>query len=254
MRQEVLANSSQIYWPLQMILQELGFSWEERVVLQDSFLKILESERQEPKAAQLVWSLLGVRSGIVKEKLKERATLIHSQVSGFVSGQDTLDFGSGDGQVGTLISQERSVTLYDVADYRASEVVASELEFSLDWNEMAGRSFDTAMSLLVFHHTENPDEELSRLVQVCHRLVVIESVIDDTIMPWAAQATIDWVYNRGLHPGASIPVTGQFRTPQQWRDTFKRFGFSIIHDQDLGIDLPIVPEHHWLFVLDREES
>jgi len=254
MRREIIRNPSLIYWALQMILQELELSWEDRVFVHQEFLNILQREVLEEKAAREVWDIVCPHQAVLKEKLQKRALLIYSQVEYYLRKGKILDFGCGDGRVGQLVADNtaQQVCLYDVADYRRSSVRDANLPFFSDWQEVGAQQFDTVMSLLVFHHSEDPDQEVSRLSKVCQRLVVIESVIDDSIVPWSAQATIDWIYNRGFHPGAMVPVPGQFRTSQDWLETFCRHGFSLVDSQDLGIDLPIVPEHHWLFVLDRE--
>ena len=243
------ASAASLYWPLQLILNELGFDWQARRDLPAKILRIFKIEEDEQCAAEMIWNLLGSRSHIVSEKISGRADHIVSQIGEHVRGPSVLDFGCGDGRVGMAIAKMgNTVAMYDVDDYRCAE--AKALSFSRSWCDMAPRineSYDTALAITVFHHCDDPENEIAELRLDARRLIVIESVVDEQ-MPYTTQAVVDWIYNRGMHPGAQIPVPGQFRTAQAWRETFAQHHFRVIHEQDLGIDLSVVPEHHHLFV------
>lgn len=248
MQSALVSSQDRAYWLLQLMLIELGFDWTQRRTLPDQIFEVIRTEAHEPTAAQKVWNLLGSRSHTVGDKLVGRADLITSQVQPHLFGKQLLDFGCGDGQVGAQLSSSGFITAsHDVADYRKNKTGS----FTSDWSDLGTLKFDSTLAVAVFHHCDEPDLEIERLANITSRLVVIESVIDSA-MPWEIQALVDWIYNRGLHPGASIPVPGNFRTVQGWSDTFARYGFTVRHTEDLGIDLPIVPEHHVLFVLDRK--
>lgn len=247
MRSTLISSEDRAYWLLQLMLVELGFDWQARRSLPKMILDIIQAETDEPTAAMKVWALLGTQAHVVGNKLIGRADLITSQVEPYLTGERLLDFGCGDGQVGQKLSNRFKVVAHDVADYR----LIKSNPFTFDWGNLGCQQFDSAMAVAVFHHCDEPDIEIERLAGVTQRLVVIESVIDST-MPWEIQALVDWIYNRGMHPGASIPVPGNFRTIEGWAETFSRLGFEVTHTEDFGIDLPIVPEHHVLFVLDRK--
>jgi len=245
MNAEIAQNPSLVFWPLQMMLKEIGYNWQERQLHSGLVLELMQDEPIEAKAAKEMNDLLGFKASWIGDKLNGRAQQVWDQVNGFVAGQSLLDFGCGDGRIAEMADRgRREVRLYDVADYRKSGL---SLPFTANWQEVEG-GFDTTLAIAVFHHCENPEKEIARLRQVTKRLIVIESVIDEA-MPWATQAFVDWMYNRGLHPKAEIPVPGQFKKVQEWREVFAQNGFRVIHEQDLGIDLPVVPEHHHLFVL-----
>lgn len=248
LRNEISQYENMAYWVLQLVTNELGFSWEERRYLPSQIMDIIKNEAYEPVAADKIWGLLGNRSGMVAKKLHGRADQIHTQIAQHVTGTSILDFGCGDGQVGLrLLSPHTKLFSYDVADYR---VDADKLPFSDDWKAIAGQHYDTAVAVAVFHHCESPEQEIDRLFTVAKRVIVIESVIDSS-MPWPVQALVDWLYNRGMHPGASIPVPGNFKTVEMWESTFAKAGYTVVASENLGIDLPLVPEHHFLFVLEK---
>ncbi len=248
MQSTLSASEDRAFWLIQLILIELGFDWQARRSLPEKLFEIIRTESHEPTAAQKVWSLLGSQANIVGTKLKDRSALITSQVGGHLVGKNLLDFGCGDGQVGLRLSLEGFTTSsHDVADYRLNPIGS----FTSDWSDLGKLKFNSALAIAVFHHCDNPDLEIERLADITRRLVVIESVLDSA-MPWEIQALVDWLYNRGLHPGASIPVPGNFRTIEGWSENFQRYGFTVRQIEDFGIDLPIVPEHHVLFVLDHK--
>lgn len=248
MQSALSASEDRAFWLIQLIIIELGFSWEERRSLPEKLLNVIRTEVHEPTAAQKVWDMLGSQLFIVTQKLSDRSGLITTQVSDHLIGQKLLDFGCGDGLVGLRLGMTGfTVSSHDVTDYR----LLKGTSFTSNWEDLGHKSFDSTLAIAVFHHCDEPDLEIERLANITRRLVVIESVID-SVMPWEIQALVDWIYNRGMHPGASIPVPGNFRTVEGWSETFQRYGFTVRHTEDFGIDLPIVPEHHVLFVLDHE--
>lgn len=237
-----------LHWPLQMMLSELGFDWKARLVLPTAIAEIFRTEAGESVAAQQVWNLLGQAEGYVRDKIAGRASQIASQVIPHLDGRSVLDFGCGNGLVGSIVaSSGYEVVSFDVDDYRTPKPGLGA--FDREWFRRRD-GFDTALVVTVLHHCEDPGIELNRLHNVARRLVVIESVVDETLS-FASQAVIDWLYNRGLHPSASIPVPGRFQSVADWRATFARHGWRGVHEDDLGIDLPVVPEHHHLFVCER---
>ncbi|MFC1787881.1 methyltransferase domain-containing protein [Patescibacteria group bacterium] len=162
--------------------------------------------------------------------------------------QSVLDFGCGNGLIGSLIGQTNSIFLFDPCDYRAES--AKQLSFSDQWKDVNQQKFDTTLAVTVFHHSDNPTAQLHKIKKLTQRLIVIESVLGN-ILSYEVQALADWFYNRCLHPKASIPVPGNFYSIPIWESEFAEHGFKITVIKDLGIDQPLVPEQHVLFVLEK---
>ena len=227
-----------------------------------------ESEAQDAFEDRLRSTIAGrVASDSLAAALVRRGRRILEQVAGHVLGPCVVDGGCGDGQVGHALKERGfQVSLVDVMNYLAPPV---DLPVTL----YAGYgplptdipTADTTLLLTVLHHADDPLEVFNRFAERTRgRIVIIESVcgIDkDTRMPSPlTQLTavgqrkyatfIDWFYNRILHDG--VPVPYNFGSPAEWRTAFRDSGWKVISEEDLGIDQPIVPEHHVLFVLERD--
>lgn len=229
---------------------------------------VLETIAKFEDEAQAVQAIVNVLGSLPRSKpaaLAERAQKVAEQVRPHLR-QPTmpgwfLDFGCGDGEITRLLAPNEVAVLYDPTDCRSPRVKsrfgwsARQDLFCQRWGRVEeivrreGR-FHTALALTVLHHTEDPTTELWRLHSVANRLIIIESVVSP-LNSEPVQAFVDWFYNRCLHEGAAIPVPGNFRTVSSWQQSFNDADFRLVEKQDLGIDLPICPEHHVLFVLDR---
>lgn len=259
--QEELFRSEQstalLFWVLQLMLNELRVDHRRRVELTHTIERIIRGVPDEAEAARRIAVIMRTEAIMLDDRLSRRAIHILELIRRYLqTGESVLDFGCGDGQVGLSLSTSgHKVCLYDVTNYLGTAELAigkNGLEFTTDWavvQSCAPR--DLGLAIHVLHHCEDPDAELARLARETNRLIVMESVLDDHTMPWALQALVDWLYNRGFHPGANIPVPGNFRKVAEWRSVFWSLGLRITAEEDLGIDLPLVPEHHHLFVLER---
>lgn len=205
---------------------------------------------------------------IMRQALEKRSQLITEQIAPYVIGDSLLDIGCGDGLVAwNLRERFYQILLIDVHDYLAPEVNLPMLDYCDGQSLPIDHAFDTCLLLTVLHHAENPDELLRETRRVCRqRAIVIESIYGvlpaSTGIPEMSllnnelqrmYATfIDWLYNRVFHDG--VPVPYNFNTPSGWCQLFMTTGWSIIKEADLGIDQPLVPEYHFLFVLEPKDD
>jgi hypothetical protein len=60
---------------------------------------------------------------------------------------------------------------------------------------------------------------------------------------------VDWLYNRVLHD--NIPIPYNFTTPARWLEVFANHAMRVAEVKNLGQDLKIAPELHYMFVLER---
>ncbi len=195
-----------------------------------------------------------------------RAHHVAKQIRPFLIGESLLDVGTGDGMVAWNVrSHFPRHFLVDVVNYLDSRV---QLPFER-YEEGApipcdDSSFDTTILTNVLHHSLDPMRLLRESVRVTRRrLIIIESVYADAdrqgekdipfCLPPGQQfiytSFFDWFYNRVLH--SDVPAPFNFLPPQRWDRLFREFELNVEHRQDLGIDVEIVPIHHFLYVLDK---
>lgn len=184
----------------------------------------------------------------VNEKLEVRSSQVYNQIKNYVKGKFVLDLGCGNGKVGEALNKDGfKVRLMDSVDYNKSSLPL-EL-YNGDKIPAQTSSIDTTLLLMVLHHCDNPISVLEEAVRVTSkRLIVIESIF---ISEEERRFNIfmDWFYNR-IFSYENVNVPLNFRTPSEWEKLFLKY-FKSVKSIDLGIDLPICPEHHWLFILDK---
>lgn len=200
----------------------------------------------------------------VQKGMRERAEIIFRQIEKYLQGESLADVGCGHGLVGWAARKYfTDILLLDIVDYRDKEVTLPFVRYSEGESPPFGRSFDCTLLITVLHHAVAPLELLRKVWQsTSKRLIVIESVFGvaasnaDSPLPSLDQSTqlsyavfCDWFYNRVLNQDVSVPYN--FNTPENWRQIFLTLPATIAAEDDLGVDLDIVPEHHFLFVLDK---
>jgi SAM-dependent methyltransferase len=196
--------------------------------------------------------------------LEKRAVKIAAQVRPWLLGSSMLDVGSGDGVIAFLLADLMGkVTLLDVARYLDPRVPLPFIAYSEGREFPFDAKFDMSLLLTVLHHSSDPLFLLRQTRKVtARRCVIIESVVgaenprgqnevslaslslDEQIM----YATfVDWLYNRVVR--TDVPVPYNFTTPAMWRTVLRDVGFEIEQEIDLGIDQPLVPEHHLMLIV-----
>jgi len=202
--------------------------------------------------------------GHMRQGMQKRAEIIVSQIEPFFVGQSLADVGCGHGLVAWAARKRfREILLLDIVDYRDLEVTLPFLQYSDGASPPFEHPFDCTLLVTVLHHARDPMQLLNDVWQNTNqRLIIIESVFGvdrsqvnsplpgmDHRIQLRYAVFCDWFYNRVLNQG--IPVPYNFNTPENWRLTFRELGAHLSFEQDLGVDLEIVPEHHFLFVLDK---
>jgi len=185
----------------------------------------------------------------IKESLSGRSEKIFNQVKDFVEGKSVLDIGSGNGKVAEFISKTgKKIELCDILDYNKSclPVKVYNDNSPLPYKN---KSFDTSLLLTVLHHSNKPlwlFDEARRVTK--NRIIVIETTYL-TESERKVNSFFDWFNNRILND--ELPVPLNFKSLQEWKKIFHFSEWVLTKEIDLGIDQPTAPEHHFLFVLDR---
>lgn len=247
------------------VFRELGLHGERATELGNELWKrVGTSGDVEAEMKQLL-----LREGINSESFSSgflrRTERIAAEVRAYCKGDSLLDVGCGDGKVAwSLRDLFTRVALTDVVPYVDSGV---EIPFTLfkegEFLPFADK-FDTVLLLTVLHHAQDPLQLLREVRKVTQkRCIIIESLFGvdagqkEPLSPlrqmapeaqWKYAAFIDWLYNRVFRDG--VPVPYNYNTPDGWNRVFRMTGWKVVEEVDLGVDQPIAPEHHYLFVVE----
>jgi SAM-dependent methyltransferase len=198
--------------------------------------------------------------------IRERSSVVYEEIKRYLQGQTLLDVGCGNGLISEMSKRHfREVQLLDVVNYVSPEVKLPFLPYREGQKLPFERAYDTVFLLTVLHHSNDPLTLLKETWKVTgKRLIIIESVFGvheqsptgkyelanfEEREQIAYAVFVDWLYNRVLHD--DIPVPYNFTTPQKWRETFSKLGMRLAESKNLGQDIEIAPELHFLFVLDK---
>jgi SAM-dependent methyltransferase len=182
---------------------------------------------------------------------KQRAARAYERIKGHLVGEHLLDVGCGAGLIAQLIHERAGmkVTLADVLNYSLTDLPVVTLSeggrIPLD-----DGSVDTTLIYLVLHHADDPLRLLDEAVRVTRsRIVVMEGCIDDGDT-YLANCFFDWFLNR-IAQGQDINLPLNFHTCAEWCQIFAERGLRVAKQDVVGIDEPLAPESHVLFVLDK---
>jgi SAM-dependent methyltransferase len=194
-------------------------------------------------------SMGSLASRAVSYGLRNRSAKLFIQVEPFITRRSSvLDLGCGDGRVGALIAErkESNVVLTDIVDYNKTNLPFIPYDGrNLD---AQSRSFDHVLLLTVLHHSDDPVQVMREALRVADKSVIVIESVYFNILHRQLNKLFDWFYNRALNnPEINVPFN--FLTPNAWPVLFEELGGRVTHMKHLGIDEPIVPEWHTLYVV-----
>lgn len=198
--------------------------------------------------------------------IRNRSQIATDAIKRHLVGDSLLDVGCGNGSICWAIREQfKRVQMLDVLNYVWPEVILPYSDYVEGDSLPYGQEFDTVLVLTVLHHSSDPMRLLEEAWRVTKkRLIIIESVFgahDSDLKGRYALAGrseedqldyaiyVDWLYNRVLHD--DVPAPYNFTTPNRWQQVFEGMGMKVTAAINLGQDIPIAPELHYLFVLDR---
>ncbi|MBW2967690.1 class I SAM-dependent methyltransferase [Candidatus Woesearchaeota archaeon] len=214
----------------------------------------------------------------IGDKMQGRATAIYTLIADSVRGE-TLDYGCGTGEIGQMVHEMKGVpvTLTDIIDVQKRKEVCPDLPFTL---REAGKTttyrddqFENALLITVLHHADNPLFELDEVARVTRgNIMIVETIygVDAEDSPAEAVAQfpelysrfhamsheqqrkygtfLDWFLNKMII-GNEVNCPYNFNTPQRWEQEFAARGLEVVEKKFLGIDQPVTPEYHILYVV-----
>ncbi|HWY50887.1 MAG TPA: methyltransferase domain-containing protein [Chthoniobacterales bacterium] len=203
----------------------------------------------------------------LKLAIAQRSEIIFQEVEPLLVGSSLLDIGCGNGLIAQSARKHfQEILLVDVVNYLLPSIDLPFAKYDDGQPLPTERKFDTVLLLTVLHHSFDPLLLLRAAWRaVGKRLLIIESVFgasddhlaeqyalaghsEDTQLAYAVY--VDWLYNRVLHDDIAVPYN--FTRPDRWIQIFGQEGMSKPVCTNLGQDIPIAPELHFLFTFDKQ--
>lgn len=187
----------------------------------------------------------------IQQPLLDRAERIYTHISEHLTGDQILDYGAGSGILSSLIAQKsgKKVVLMDTVDYNHTDLPLIKIEEGQPI-PVQDKSYDTAICIVVLHHSDNSEFILDELIRVTRkRLVIIEGYIDEAEI-YVMNSFFDWFMNRiGTLVDINVPLN--FKTTDQWKELFRQKKLKVVQEKKLGAE-PLIREHHVLYALDLQ--
>ncbi len=231
-----------------------------------SAFSLAESMRDSYEFEQALKLMFVAKSDVshMYAAIKARSTTVFEDIAGHFVGSSLLDVGCGNGLVSELSKPHfAEVQLLDVMDYRSKEVDLPFMQYEEGRPFPITKTYDTVLLLTVLHHSNDPLLLLNESWKAsAKRLIIIESVFGVHTQGLAGRydlasfieadqiafaVVVDWLYNRILND--NIPVPYNFSTPDGWLGVFSECGMHVAAVSNLGQDIEIAPELHFMFVL-----
>ncbi len=187
----------------------------------------------------------------LKAKEFNQAKLRYEKVKNYIVGEKILDLGAGNGLLALEIKEQlnKKVVLVDIVDYNYTDLPLI-LYNPEDKIPLADKEVDTTILYTVLHHASNPKHLLEEATRVTkQRLVIKESYIEEDVIRMT-NGFFDWFYNRVVGD-EDINVPLNFLKMEGWERLLKSYGFNVIETKYVGIDEPIIPEHHVYIIAER---
>jgi len=221
-------------------------------VLRQGKMKSADAPPLVALAKALNYSVGNVAGRAVSFGLRNHSSHVFGYVKRFVEdGSIVLDLGCGDGKVGQLLCERKNcmVTLMDIMDYNKTSIPL--VPYNGRDIHYPDNFFDHVLLLTVLHHSDDPVRVMGEALRVADQSVIIIESVYFNELHRQINKLFDWFYNRVLNnPRINVPFN--FLTPEAWVALFEKLGGKVAHMEHLGIDEPLVPEWHTLYVVEKQ--
>ncbi|MBI3955313.1 class I SAM-dependent methyltransferase [Candidatus Gottesmanbacteria bacterium] len=171
---------------------------------------------------------------LIRKISRTRSKIVIDRINSFIEkSSKIIDIGSGTGDIAYLLKERgKDITPVDVADFHGVRLINTTI-YDGQRLPFSDNSFDTALLLMVMHHTPSPDLVFSEAARVAKEIIVIETSYTNRIDRWFTVIT-DAMGNLRLQAFWS-----SYKTDEDWRRFFSQKGFKIIqsqkyHDRNFG--------------------
>ncbi len=187
-------------------------------------------------------------NALIRKIIRTRSKIVVNRISPYIRhSKKVIDIGSGTGDVALLLGKGgKQITPVDVDNFHGPRLVKTVI-YDGKTLPFPDRSFDTALLLMVLHHTPDPKAVFLEASRVAREVVVIETSFISPIHKFFTVVS-DAIGNLRVEA-----FWNSYKTDREWRTFFEKHGFTIkdshkFYDRNLGV----IPFLHILYYLQRK--
>lgn len=181
---------------------------------------------------------------ILKYFVRKRSEIVVSRILPYLKKTDKIiDVGSGTGDVAILLrSRGMDITPVDIDDFHGVRLLETTI-YDGKTLPFPDKSFDTALLLMVMHHTPNPDLILTQASRVARNIIVIET-------SYTTKLNRFWtIVSDALGNLRLDAFWNSYKTDEEWRKLFFKHEYKIIDSHafwDRNFGLPFLHISYYL--------
>lgn len=187
-------------------------------------------------------------NSIIQKLIRDRSEIVVQRIFSYLkNSKKIIDIGSGTGDVAFLLGKKgKNITPVDVGNFHGPRLVKTTI-YDGKTLPFKNKSFDTALLLMVLHHTLSPESVLKEASRIADELIIIETSYTNPINKIFTVIS-DAIGNLRLEA-----FWDSYKTDKKWREIFEKHGFKIeeshkYKDKNLGI----IPFLHILYYLKKK--
>lgn len=184
----------------------------------------------------------------IDASLAELPAILHRRIQPYTAGiRSLLHVRAGAGRLAETFAETLDVHLLDTVDRNETNLPLTLYDGQSI--PLEDNAYDSALLIDVLNRYADPIPSLKEILRVVRsRLIVIEAVcFNDTQR--RMNMFFDWFYTRIVR-GQDGELAQHFDTPKGWKWFLRDQRLSERASVDLGLELPALPEYHWMFVMD----
>ncbi len=179
---------------------------------------------------------------LIKKIIRLRSETVVKRVFPYIkTSKKIIDIGSGTGDVAFIFRKRgKDITPVDVSNFHGPRLIKITI-YDGKTVPFPNNSFDTALLLMVLHHTPDPNIVFSEAARVAKNIVIIETSFTNPINKFFT-VILDAIGNLRLDA-----FWNSYKKDEEWKVFFDKHGFNIKKSQKFK-DIPFL---HILYYLQR---